>query len=377
MTHRRQNIFEEAFLTVNKQKHVCLGNPHVYKEAGATSFALVYSRLSKEENQERKELLCNGGQTSSVQEKFAQFEDDVFFHTTQLYPPVKEFVPSEIQRNLISKLGNFAFPFVMDFPKLSSPSYVMQQGWEDEGSLMGVEFEVMGYVGTSEHDMPKRSTARLLVRRLQECPKRMYEAPVPRGSITKNFLTTAGNVSIEASLSKPVYEPEEDIPVKIAIRNDTNRDIKRLKVYFLIVTYQLIFLFWFTEHYSDLIPSSDKGRTAQQVPMFSDRQTRDKTIIKYEDPVNLVPGACTTRGVTLMCCVPSRTARGKVFLQGGLRSDCDDVIAPTTILNPEIDKNDVFGVYVSYVVRVKASLGTLRGDCILDVPFVLAVPQEH
>lgn len=65
-----------------------------------------------------------------------------------------------------------------------------------------------------------------------------------------------------------------------------------------------------------------------------------------------------------------------MFLQGGLRADCDDVIAPTTILNPEVDKNDVFGVYVSYVVRVKASLGTLRGDCVLDIPFVLAVPQE-
>lgn len=44
-----------------------------------------------------------------------------------------------------------------------------------------------------------------------------------------------------------------------------------------------------------------------EVPMFSDRQTRDKTIIKYDDPINLAPGACTTRGVTLMCCVPSRT----------------------------------------------------------------------
>ncbi|XP_037778093.1 arrestin homolog isoform X1 [Penaeus monodon] len=278
------------------------------------------------------------------------FTKTMYLHTIQLYPPVTEFVPSEIQRNLISKLGNFAFPFLMEFPKLSSPSYVMQQGWEDEGSLMGVEFEVMGYIGATEHDMPKRSTARLLIRRLQECPKQMYEAPVPRGNITKSFLTTAGNVSIEASLSKPVYEPEEDIPVKIAIRNDTNRDIKRLKM---------------------------KVVQLSEVPMFSDRQTRDKTIIKYDDPINLAPGACTTRGVTLMCCVPSRTARGKVFLQGGLRADCDDVIAPTTILNPEVDKNDVFGVYVSYVVRVKASLGTLRGDCVLDIPFVLAVPQER
>ena len=51
------------------------------------------------------------------------------------------------------------------------------------------------------------------------------------------------------------------------------------------------------------------------------------------------------------------------------------MLAPTTLIAPSIKKGDLFGVHVSYVVRVKATLGTLIGDAILDVPFVLAVQQ--
>lgn len=62
-----------------------------------------------------------------------------------------------LQRNLISKLGNFAFPFSLAFPELSSPSYSLMMGWQDVGSLMGLEYEVMGFVGSNEHDMQDRS----------------------------------------------------------------------------------------------------------------------------------------------------------------------------------------------------------------------------
>lgn len=61
------------------------------------------------------------------------------------------------QRNLISKLGNFAFPFSLAFPELSSPSYSLMMGWQDQGSLMGLEYEAMGFVGSNEHDMQERS----------------------------------------------------------------------------------------------------------------------------------------------------------------------------------------------------------------------------
>lgn len=60
------------------------------------------------------------------------------------------------QRNLMAKLGNFAFAFSIDFPTLASPSYTLQQGWEDMGALMGIEYELMAYVGANESDIHKR-----------------------------------------------------------------------------------------------------------------------------------------------------------------------------------------------------------------------------
>ncbi|XP_071537800.1 arrestin homolog isoform X2 [Panulirus ornatus] len=278
------------------------------------------------------------------------FVKTLYLDTTQLYPPLQGGATptTEIQRTLISKLGNFAFPFKLDFPKLSSPSYVMMQGWEDEGALIGVEFEVMSFVGANEQDIHKRSSCCLMVRRLMECPARFFDLPAPSGCSTKTFLTCFGAVTLEASLTSNVYFPEEDIPVKVSVKNNTSRDIKRLKV---------------------------KVVQMSEVPIFNDSQTRYKTLLKMDDVVNMPPSSSLSRDYMLMPVVPSKTARGQVFLQGELRSDSPPTLAPSTILHPGVDKRDIFGVFISYIVRVKVTLGALTGDAILDLPFVLAVQQ--
>ncbi|KAK7066870.1 hypothetical protein SK128_011249 [Halocaridina rubra] len=68
-------------------------------------------------------------------------------------------------------------------------------------------------------------------------------------------------------------------------------------------------------------------------------------------------------------------ASGQVFLQGRLKSENIDELAPSTILNPCVPKCDIFGVHVAYAVRIKATLGAFFGEAILDVPFTLAVRQ--
>ncbi|KAK3892541.1 hypothetical protein Pcinc_003617 [Petrolisthes cinctipes] len=276
------------------------------------------------------------------------FVKTMHLSTSQLYPPVKDITTSEIQRNLISKLGNFAFPFVLEFPELASPTYSMMQGWEDSNTLMGVEYEVMGFVGNNIHDMQTRSISKLMIRRLMECPTRVWDVTPSEGTLTRTFLTCSGTVNLEASLNSHVFFPEEDIIVKVSIRNYSSREIKRIKV-------KLVQL--------------------SEVPMFNDNQIRDKTVSKIDDPLNLGPGACTNRQFTLVPAVPSRQAQGQIFLQSTLHTDGQETLAPTTILNPKVNKRDLFGVHVSYAIRVKVTLGTLIGDAILDVPFVLAVQQ--
>ncbi|XP_068218468.1 arrestin homolog [Palaemon carinicauda] len=277
------------------------------------------------------------------------FVKTLYIDTTQLYPPVKEIQTTEIQRNLINRLGNFAFAFNLEFPKLASPSYAMMRGYEDEGPLINVEYEVMGFVGANEHDMDRRNVANLTIRRLMECPTRMFDQPAPDGNITKNFLTCSGTVTIQASLSSPVYFPDEDINVRVSLKNQATREIKRLKV---------------------------KVVQLSEVPMFSTNQVRDKTLMKVDDPICLAPGASAKREFIMVARVPGRTATGQVFLQGKLRKDCEDVLAPSTITHPTVSKDDIFGINVHYVIRVKAVLGAIFGDATLDIPFTLAGRPE-
>ncbi|XP_064090600.1 arrestin homolog [Macrobrachium nipponense] len=277
------------------------------------------------------------------------FVKTLYLDTTQLYPPLKEVKTSEIQRNLINRLGNFAFAFNLEFPKLASPSYTMMRGYEDEGPLINMEYEVMGFVGVNEQDMDKWSVANLTVRRLMECPARFFDRPAPDGSITKTFLTCSGTVTIQASLNSSVYFPDEEINVKVCLKNHASREVKRLKV---------------------------KVVQLSEVPMFSTNQVRDKTLMKADDLIGLAPGACTNREFVMVARVPARTATGKIFLQGKLRKDAEDQLAPSTVTHPTVSKDDIFGIYVQYAVRVKAALGPLFGDAVLDIPFTLAARPE-
>ncbi|KAF2350898.1 Arrestin C-terminal-like domain [Trinorchestia longiramus] len=263
----------------------------------------------------------------------------------QVYPPPPEEHTTEIQRNLISKLGNFTFPFTLPLPLLSSPTYVMQKGWEDEGALMSLEMEVMAYVGHTELDVDDRSTVRLHIERVQSFPASELSMPAPQGTITRNFLTCSGTVTLTVALHKPVYRPEEDISISIRVANKTTKDVKKLKV---------------------------KVIQLSEVPMFSNTQRREKTLTKTEEAVMLPPGACIQRTLSMVAIVPSKRAQGTVFLQSDLLTpNCQPTLAQSTLLPADVCRTDIFGIVVSYAVRVKACMGPLLGETVLDVPFVL------
>ncbi|ROT84308.1 putative beta-arrestin-1 isoform X2 [Penaeus vannamei] len=276
------------------------------------------------------------------------FLKTLYIGNTRVYPPVSEITPTEIQRNLMAKLGNFAFAFSIDFPTLASPSYTLQQGWEDMGALMGIEYELMAYVGANESDIHKRSTSRLAVRRLVECPKALYQMAPPRSSLSKTFFTCSGALCIRAGLPAPVFRPDDEVPVSIVIRNQTSREVKRVKV---------------------------KLVQQAQVPMFSLKEVKEQTLIKTDEPIALAPGASLERTFTLMVTAPARQKHGEVFLQTKKTAEDPDVLAPSTILNPSVDIADIFGIHVNYVVRVKAVFGALTGDAVLDLPFTLAIER--
>ena len=69
-------------------------------------------------------------------------------------------------------------------------------------------------------------------------------------------------------------------------------------------------------------------------------------------------------------------ARGKVFVKGTNIENILPELAPSTILAEDINKRDVFGITVSYAVRIKVTFGNpVFGEAILDLPIVLDNPH--
>ena len=60
-------------------------------------------------------------------------------------------------------------------------------------------------------------------------------------------------------------------------------------------------------------------------------------------------------------------------VDGRLKGD-DTCLASSTLLADEEDK-DIFGLVISYSVRVKLFLGALAGDLVAELPFVLMNPR--
>lgn len=130
-------------------------------------------------------------------------------------------------------------------------------------------------------DIPKifNSTTRLLIRRLMEIPPEIYEGSTPQGTITRSFMTCSGTVTIDASIDSRVYRPEDEISVKMSVTNKCSREIKRLKA---------------------------KVVQISEVPMLSETQKREKTLVKMDEPVLLPSGAYTSRDYKLIAAVPPR-----------------------------------------------------------------------
>ncbi|XP_018027599.1 phosrestin-2 [Hyalella azteca] len=172
------------------------------------------------------------------------------------------------------------------------------------------------------------SSVSLHIERVQSLPSDELTKPPPHGSITRNFLTCSGTVTVEVSLDAPVYRQDQDVTISVNVINKTSKDVKKLKV---------------------------KVMQLSEVPMFSHTQRREKTLSKAEEALLLPPGACTQRAITLVALVPPKRAQGMVFLQGSLTQTSSGAsLAQTTLLPSDVCRSDVFGILVSYIVRVKA-----------------------
>uniref|UniRef100_A0AAQ5ZB73 Arrestin-C n=1 Tax=Amphiprion ocellaris TaxID=80972 RepID=A0AAQ5ZB73_AMPOC len=160
------------------------------------------------------------------------FRKDIWTQFVQIHPPVDKPALSAMHETLLKKAGDGAQPFSFEIPNNLPCSVSLQPGPDDKGKACGVDFEVKTYLAMEkcnpDEKIEKKDTARLIIRKIQYAPSQVGAGP--KAEICKSFMMSDKPVHLEASMEKDLYFHGEDIPIKIKIKNESNKTVKKIKV---------------------------------------------------------------------------------------------------------------------------------------------------
>jgi len=271
------------------------------------------------------------------------FQKDLFLASEQLYPP-KDLTPTKLQERLLKKLGPDALPFTFKMPANAPPSVTVQTG--DEGKPCGVEYYIKIFVGEGEEDKAhKRSSILLTIRRIQFAPSKQGRQPCT--IVRKDFMLSPGELELEVNLDKQLYYHDDKVTVFIIIRNNSNKTVKKIK--------------------SAIQQSTD-------ICLFSGGQFRTAVAsVETQEGCPVAPGSSLKKELTLIPTLASNKGRHGIAIDGQLKNVNTNLASTTLLANPE--DRDMFGMVISYSVRVKLYLGAMGGEVTAELPFVLMHPK--
>jgi len=272
------------------------------------------------------------------------FQKDLFLASEQIYPP-RDITPTKLQERLIKKLGPEALPFTFKMPPNAPPSVTIQTGGEDSKPC-GVEYSIKIFVGEGEEDKAhKRSSIILVVRRIQFAPSSQGRTPCT--IVRKDFMLSPGELELEVSLDKQLYYHNEKVTVTILIRNNSNKSVKKVK---------------------------SSIQQATDICLFSGGQFRTSVAsVETQEGCPLTPGQHLKKELVLIPSLATNKDRHGVAVDGQLKNVNTNLASSTLLANPE--DRDMFGMIISYTVRVKLYLGALGGEVTAELPFVLMHPK--
>lgn len=158
------------------------------------------------------------------------FQKELYLCSEQLVPqPEKsDKEPTKMQERLIKKLGPNAYPFTFNLQPSAPASIALQQGPEETGEPCGVQYYVKIFTGDSDSDRThRRSTVSLGIRKVQYAPSKQGKQPCT--IVRKDFMLSPGELELEVTLDKQLYEHGEKIGVNVCIRNNSNKVVKKIK----------------------------------------------------------------------------------------------------------------------------------------------------
>ncbi|XP_026887716.2 S-antigen; retina and pineal gland (arrestin) a [Electrophorus electricus] len=278
------------------------------------------------------------------------FRRDIYLCTRQVYPALQDkeqCTLTKVQEKLLQKLGENGYPFFFEFPDNLPCSVYLQPAPTDVGKHCAIEFEVKVFSAESQDaKVHKRSTVRLMIRKVQYAPENL--GPAPSVSFTRNFLMSDKPMHVEASLEKQTYYHGEPIKVLVKINNESNRTVK------------------------NIILSVDQ--TANVVLYSNDSYM--KTVATEDSGDSLGQGGKMEKVYTLLPLLANNKERRGIVLDGKLKHE-DTNLASTSLIKKGVLK-EVLGILVSYRITVKLIVGTgLIGfsEIGLELPFQLMHPN--
>ncbi|KAM6177999.1 S-arrestin [Rhynchocyon petersi] len=281
------------------------------------------------------------------------FRRDLYFSRVQVYPPVGTAnAPTKLQESLLKKLGANTYPFLLTFPDYLPCSVMLQPGPQDVGKACGVDFEVKAFAtdvtDCEEDKIPKKSSVRLLIRKVQHAPVEM--GPQPQAQAAWQFFMSDKPLQLTVSLSKEIYFHGEPIPVTVTVTNNTEKTVKKIKV--------------FVEQVANVVLYSSDSYV--------------KPVAVEETQEKVPPNGTLTKTLTLLPLLASNRERRGIALDGKIKHE-DTNLASSTIMKEGIDRT-ILGILVSYQIKVKLTVSGFLGELTssevaTEVPFRLMHPQ--
>ncbi|CAH1402060.1 unnamed protein product [Nezara viridula] len=276
-----------------------------------------------------------------------KFCNEAVMCLAQLYPP-HERAPQEpntpLQDALIKRLGPNAHPFTMDVTHLAPPSVQLVPAKEYSGAPIGTSYDVRAYAADrADEKLHRRSTVRMGIRVVQ-VPSGAEDLPQgtpPHASAEKPFLLSDGKLKLEASLNKGVYYHGDPVLINLALHNNSNKTVRRLKAF--IVQHVDVCMF-------------SNGKFKNVVAMIN---------CIGRSPIG--PGGSLEKTFVLK---PVKGATKNWIALEDSYTKANTSLASTVVCNSPEDRN-VFAIYVSYYVKVKALVGAMGGELSVKLPFVL------
>nr|XP_035965487.1 S-arrestin isoform X3 [Halichoerus grypus] len=283
------------------------------------------------------------------------FRRDLYFSQAQVFPPVEATsAPTKLQESLMKKLGDNTYPFRLTFPDYLPCSVMLQPAPQDTGKCCGVDFEVKAFARDSAEEkadkVPRKSSVRLLIRKVQHAPAKM--GPQPRADTAWQFFMSDKPLHLAVSLNKEIYFHGEPILVTITVTNNTEKTVKKIKA---LVEQVANVVLYSSDYYIKPVAQEE---TQEKVP----------------------PNSTLTTTLTLVPLLANNRERRGIALDGKIKHE-DTNLASTTIIKEGIDRT-VLGILVSYQIKVKLTVSGFLGELTssevaTEVPFRLMHPQPE